>query len=306
MTSDQILAGKHILITGAGRGLGEAYARAAAAEGARVVVSDINAESAEAVAESINRDGGEALAIAADVTDWDSCQRLVALAVERFGKLDGLVNNAGYLETVTAGQETAEHIRRHVDINVCGTYFMSVHGLAAMEGSGSIVNVTSGAVAGLRMMSAYAAAKAAIASLTFAWATEFGAAGGNIRVNAMAPHADTPMMTTGTEAYTKFFGGNPVAPPPSTNAPVVLYLLSDLSKGVNGQVVRFANGHDLMVLSHPAIVDSALTRETWTPLDVSAAFDDVLRDRMQPCGQLTYVDSRSIDPELTEFAGASQ
>ena len=60
MTSDRILAGKHVLITGAGRGLGEAYARAAAAEGARVVVSDINAESAEAVAESINREGGEA------------------------------------------------------------------------------------------------------------------------------------------------------------------------------------------------------------------------------------------------------
>ncbi len=123
-------------------------------------------------------------------------------------------------------------------------------------------------MAGLRMMSAYAAAKAAIASLTFAWATEFGAdGGGDIRVNAMAPHADTPpMMTAGTEAYTKFFGGNPrCTPPPSTNAPVVLYLLSDLSKGVNGQVVRFANGHDLMLLSHPAIVDSALTRETWTP-----------------------------------------
>lgn len=306
MTSDQILAGKHVLITGAGRGLGEAYARAAAAEGARVVVSDINAESAVAVAESINREGGEALAVAADVTDWDSCQRLVSAAVERFGKLDGLVNNAGYLETVTAGQETHEHIRRHVDINVCGTYFMSVHGLAAMEGRGSIVNVTSGAVVGLRMMSAYAAAKAAIASLTFAWATEFGAEGGGIRVNAMAPHADTPMMTAGTEAYTKFFGGNPVAPPPSTNAPVVLYLLSDLSKGVNGQVVRFANGHDLMLLSHPAIVDSALTRQTWTPLDVSAAFDDVLRARMQPCGQLTYMDSRSAEPELTEFAGVSQ
>ncbi|MFP3579304.1 SDR family NAD(P)-dependent oxidoreductase [Arthrobacter sp. SIMBA_036] len=304
MTSDRILAGKHVLITGAGRGLGEAYARAAAAEGARVVVSDINAESAEAVAESINREGGEALAVAADVTDWDSCQRLVAAAVERFGKLDGLVNNAGYLETVTAGQETQEHIRRHVDINVCGTYFMSVHGLAAMEGRGSIVNVTSGAVAGLRMMSAYAAAKAAIASLTFAWATEFDGKG--VRVNAMAPHADTPMMTAGTEAYTKFFGGSPVAPPPSTNAPVVLYLLSDLSEGVNGQVVRLANGRDLMLLSHPGILDAPLTRESWTPRDVNAAFDDVLRAKMQPSGQLIYTDSHSPSPDLIEFAGANQ
>jgi hypothetical protein len=61
-----------------------------------------------------------------------------------------------------------------------------------------------------------------------------------------------------------------------------------------------------MLLSHPAIVDSALTRETWTALDVSAAFDDVLRARMQPCGQLTYMDSRITEPELTEFAGVSQ
>lgn len=304
MTITRILEGKHILITGAGRGLGEAYARAAAAEGARVVISDVNAEAVEAVAQSINREGGEALAVVADVTDWDSCRRLVSAAVDRFGKLDGLVNNAGYLETVTAGEETEAHIRRHIDINVIGTYFMSVHGLAAMEGRGSIVNVTSGAIAGLRMMSAYSAAKGAIASLTYAWATEFGAEGGAVRVNAMAPHADTPMMAAGTAAYTKFFGGNAVAPPPSTNAPVVVYLLSDLSDGVNGQVVRLANGHELMLLSHPAVVDSALTRESWTALDVSAAFDDVLRARMQPYGQLAFTNSRITEPELTEFAGA--
>ena len=302
----RILDGKHILITGAGRGLGEAYARAAVAEGARVVISDINAESVQAVAESINREGGEALAVVADVTDWDSCERLVAAAVDRFGKLDGLVNNAGYLDPVTAGQETETHIRRHIDIGVYGTYFMSVHGLAAMEGRGSIVNVTSAAQVGLRMMSAYAAAKGAIASLTFAWANEFGAEGGAIRVNAMAPHADTPMMATGTAAYTKYFGGNAVAPPPSTNAPVVVYLLSDLSEGVNGQVVRLANGRELMLMSHPTVVDSPLTRESWTALDVSAAFDDVLRAKMQPYGQLTYTDTRFIEPELIEFEGVRQ
>ena len=303
MTGEKNLDGKHVLITGAGRGLGEAYARAVAAEGARVTISDINADGVEAVAESIRRDGGDALAVEADVADWNSCRRLISAAVASFGKLDGLVNNAGYLETVTAGTETEAHIRRHLDVNIVGTYFMSVHGLAAMEGRGSIVNVTSGAQVGLRMMSAYAAAKGAIASLTYAWANEFGAQGGAIRVNAMAPHADTPMMTTGTAAYTKFFGGNPVAPPPSSNAPVVIYLLSDLSAGVNGQVVRLANGRDLMLMSHPAVVESPLTRDSWTVLDVDAAFNDVLRARLQPYGHLVYTNSDFIEPELTEFGG---
>jgi NAD(P)-dependent dehydrogenase (short-subunit alcohol dehydrogenase family) len=301
MTTTGVLDGKHILITGAGRGLGEAYARAAVAEGARVAISDINAEAVEAVAESINEAGGEALAVVSDVTDWDSCEKLVASAVQRFGKLDGLVNNAGYLNPVTAGTETEADIRRHIDIGVYGTYFMSVHGLAAMQGTGSIVNVTSAAQVGLRMMSAYAAAKGAVASLTYAWANEFGAQGGEIRVNAMAPHASTPMMDAGTAAYTKFFGGQAVAPPPETNAPVVIYLLSDLSKGINGQVVRLANGRELHLMTHPQVLDQPLTRESWTVQDVKHAFDEVFRNRLQPYGVLTYTDARPLDPGVVEF-----
>lgn len=305
MTRTGVLQGKHVLITGAGRGLGEAYARAAAAEGARVVISDINAEAVEAVAASINDAGGEALAVISDVTDWDSCERLVAAAVERFGKLDGLVNNAGYLNPVVAGTETEADIRRHIDIGVYGTYFMSVHGLAAMQGSGSIVNVTSGAQVGLRMMSAYAAAKGAVASLTYAWANEFGAQGGDIRVNAMAPHASTPMMDAGTAAYTKYFGGQAVAPPPATNAPVVLYLLSDLSKGVNGQVVRLANGRELHLMTHPQVLDQPLTRDSWTVQDVERAFEDVFRDRLQPYGTLTNTDARLVEPGVVAFDPAT-
>ncbi|KPI00334.1 short-chain dehydrogenase/reductase SDR [Actinobacteria bacterium OK006] len=305
MTSTGVLQGKHVIITGAGRGLGEAYARAAVAEGARVVISDINAEAVEAVAASISDAGGVALAVVADVTDWDSCERLVAVAVERFGKLDGLVNNAGYLNPAIAGTETEADIRRHIDIGVYGTYFMSVHGLAAMQGSGSIVNVTSGAQVGLRMMSAYAAAKGAVASLTYAWANEFGAQGGDIRVNAMAPHASTPMMDAGTAAYTKYFGGQAVAPPPATNAPVVLYLLSDLSKGVNGQVVRLANGRDLHLMTHPQILDQPLTRDSWSVQDVQRAFDNVFRDRQQPYGTLTNTDARLIKPGVVAFDPAT-
>ena len=301
--SSRLLEGKHVIITGAGRGLGEAYAYAAAEEGARVVVSDIDAASAESVAEAISRGGGDAIAVPADVTSWDDCARLVSTAVGRYGKVDGLVNNAGYLETITAGEENEAHIRRHIEVGLYGTYFMSVHALPAMGGRGSIVNVTSGAMAGLRMMSAYAASKGAIASLTFAWATEFEAQGGFIRVNAIGPHADTPMMATGTEAYTAFFGGAPVAPPPSTNAPVVVYLLSDLSEGVNGQIVRIANGSDLMVISHPSIVDSALVRETWSTLDVHDAFNEVLRSRMQTNGQLNYARVEPIEPTRVEFSG---
>ncbi|MET9014910.1 SDR family oxidoreductase [Streptomyces olivaceoviridis] len=305
MTSTGVLRGKHVLITGAGRGLGEAYARAAATEGARVVMSDINAEAVEAVAASINDAGGEALAVVSDVTDWDSCEKLVAAAVERFGKLDGLVNNAGYLNPVVAGTETEADIRRHIDIGVYGTYFMSVHGLSAMQGSGSIVNVTSGAQVGLRMMSAYAAAKGAVASLTYAWANEFAAQGGDIRVNAMAPHASTPMMDAGTAAYTKYFGGQAVAPPPATNAPVVLYLLSDLSKGVNGQVVRLANGRELHLMTHPQVLDQPLTRDSWTVQDVERAFDEVFRHRLQPFGILTNTDARLIEPGVVAFDPAT-
>ena len=90
-----VLQGKAVVITGSGRGIGAATAARAARLGARVVVNDVDGDVAEATAAAIRAAGGEAVAIAADITQWDEAGRLIAGCVEAFGRIDGLVNNAG-------------------------------------------------------------------------------------------------------------------------------------------------------------------------------------------------------------------
>jgi 3-oxoacyl-[acyl-carrier protein] reductase len=185
------LAGKVALITGAGRGFGRAIALAFAREGARVAANYLGSQAgAEAVVAEARRLGVEAVALRGDVAREDDVKALVAATLERFGRLDVLVNNAGIMVRAPMLAVPAEECRRMFDVNVTGTMLCSRHALPAMieRKGGRIINLSSQlaqrAVGG-GGFAAYAATKGAIESLTRALAAEVGAHG--ITVNAIAP-----------------------------------------------------------------------------------------------------------------------
>ena len=186
------LAGKVALITGAGRGFGRAIALAFAREGARVAANYLGSQAgAEAMVAEAGRLGVEAVALRGDVAREDDVKALVAATLERFGRLDVLVNNAGIMVRAPMLAVPAEECRRMFDVNVTGTMLCSRHALPAMieRKGGRIINLSSQlaqrAVGGGGGFAAYAATKGAIESLTRALAAEVGAHG--ITVNAIAP-----------------------------------------------------------------------------------------------------------------------
>jgi 3-oxoacyl-[acyl-carrier protein] reductase len=192
------LAGKVALITGAGRGFGRAIALTFAREGARVAANYLGSRAgAEEVAAEAGRLGTEAVALRGDVAREDDVKALVAATLERFGRLDVLVNNAGIMVRGPMLAVPAEECRRMFDVNVTGTMLCTRHALPAMveRKGGRIINLSSQlaqrAVGG-GGFAAYAATKGAIESLTRALAAEVGVHG--ITVNAIAPGGiDTDM-----------------------------------------------------------------------------------------------------------------
>lgn len=141
------VAGKSIVITGAGGGFGELVARKAAARGARVTLGDVNTAGAEAVAGQIREAGGEALARQVDVTDLDAVKALVSAAVSAFGQVDVMINNAGLMPLAFFSDHEAAHLAWHraIDVNIKGVLngMIAAHDPMMEKGSGQIVNVSS-------------------------------------------------------------------------------------------------------------------------------------------------------------------
>jgi NAD(P)-dependent dehydrogenase (short-subunit alcohol dehydrogenase family) len=264
-----LLGGRAVVITGAGRGLGRAFARHAAASGAAVVVNDVDAEPARETVAAIEAAGGTAVPSIGSVTDADYARALIALCCKRFGKLDGLVNNAaiGY-HARPWEDDDAERTRALVETNVLGPLHCGTAAAKVMiaQGNGVLVNVTSGSMIGQRGAAAYSASKGAVASMTYSWAADLARHG--VRVNAVSPIAWTRLMAADPN-------GNPEAHPPERVAPLVTYLLSDLSAGVTGQVLRLADGH-LHAVRQPAIIRPVLHQDVWTPEEIAAAVDGEL------------------------------
>lgn len=263
---DGALAGKAILITGAGRGLGRAYALDAARHGAKVMVADVDPVTAADTAAAIEAAGGTAGSIAGSVADWDEAGAQVAATVDAFGAIDGLVNNAGVLPIGAPWDNDEAALRAVVEVNLLGTMFCGVQAMRRMRerGGGAIVNVTSGTHLGLYPdLSAYGATKGGVASLTYGWATHGAEAG--IRVNAISPLARTPME----ESFSK---DKVIGPPPEVVAPAVSYLLSDRAAAVNGQIVR-VDGSALSLLRRPAYSTAKVEGEHFTFEEIAAAFD---------------------------------
>lgn len=240
-----LLDGKAALVTGGGNGIGRATALAMAREGARVVVADIETESAEATVAAINDAGGQAIARIGDLTQAADVEALIATVLSAYGRLDCAFNNAGIApyQLGMQGRKTAEWeesaFDRMIEINLKSVWLCMKHELPAMQatGGGSIVNTASIAgLVGLRVSSAYVAAKHAVIGLTKAAALEYGT--DNIRINAVCPgYVETRMTTTSRG----IFGDHLVNSTPLGRlgtspeiAELVVWLCSDRASFVHG------------------------------------------------------------------------
>lgn len=274
------LAGRAVVITGAGRGLGRAFAHDAAKSGAGVVVDDVDHEAAAAVAEEIRGLGGRAVDVGWSVADWEGAAAIVDKCVSEFGRIDGIVTNAGTFHICDPWEDDQEHIDSQIAVNVTGAIYCGVHAMRAMKeagNGGAILNVTSGAQAGDACEATYSASKGAVASLTYSWAVDLLPFG--IRVNAIAPVADTRMLE-----LTRQHRPSPVTWPPERCAPLATYLLSDRARHITGQVVRLFD-RQLAVMSHPTLAAAEERESPWTFTDIDAALSSgELRTALQPIG----------------------
>jgi NAD(P)-dependent dehydrogenase (short-subunit alcohol dehydrogenase family) len=226
-----VLEGKVALITGASQGLGRALALAFAREGARVVVNARSEESVRPIAGEVEEAGGEVLAVAADVSKDSDVKRLVDETVERFGRIDVLVNNAGLLgPRVAIADYPEDEWRRVIDANLTGPFLVSRAAIPHLSEGASIINLVSGvSVEGRAEWGAYSVSKFGLEGLNQILAAELAERG--VRVNAVDPGGMRTDMRAA--AYPEEDPQTRITP--EENTAVFVYLASDESQGVTGE-----------------------------------------------------------------------
>jgi NAD(P)-dependent dehydrogenase (short-subunit alcohol dehydrogenase family) len=288
------LTGKSVVVTGGARGLGAAYAKAIIAEGGNLVLNDIDEAPCLDLAGQLKAAGGRVAAHIGDVASWDFAGDLIERSVEEFGRIDGLVNNAGTLVISPIEEHDGNSFRKQIEANLIGSGNCGLHALKKMlaQGHGSVVNTLSGAQAGSPFRCAYSAATAGISGLTSSWAAE--CAGRGVRINAIGPIAYTREFDYSESIFGRLYeqGRYPKQAwdnrnrqkqyTPEQNAPMVVFLLSDASEQLNGQIMRL-EGKSLMLLTRPVARAPMLT-DDWTVEKIEQAFAGPLKDATVPLG----------------------
>ena len=243
------LAGKVALVTGASKGIGAAIASALGAAGASVVVNYASSRSgADAVVARITQTGGQAVAVQGDVADAQQAKALVAAAVERFGRLDIVVNNSGVYEAAPLEDVTPAHFHRHFDINVLGLLQVTQAALPHLGQGASVINIGSTVSAmeppGLVV---YTATKGAVDAITGVLSRELGPRG--IRVNSINPGmVDTEGAQTagfiGSPMQTQIVAQTPLGRvgAPDDIADVAVFLASDAARWLTGERIKAGGG----------------------------------------------------------------
>ncbi|TXS91317.1 SDR family NAD(P)-dependent oxidoreductase [Parahaliea maris] len=248
----EICEGRVVIITGAGGGLGAAHAKVLASEGAKVIVNDINEEAAAAVVEEIKAAGGEAAVNTSDITNYDDSLNAVKQAIDTFGGLHAVVNNAGVNRDRMFASMTEQEWDAIMAVHLKGHFCISSHAVHYWRGQSKageavdarIINTTSGAgLQGSVGQSNYAAAKAGIAALTLNQAVELARYG--ITANAIAPSARTGMTTAVPEMAQRMArpeDGSFDHFAPENVSVLVAFLASAESAGVTGKVFESEGG----------------------------------------------------------------
>ena len=271
-----------VIVTGAGGGLGAAHARVLASEGAAVLVNDINTEAARAVVNEITAAGGLAVVNESDITNYESSGQAVAQAVETFGDLTGVVNNAGNnrdrmfasLSEADWDQVMAVHLKGHFCIASHAVQYWRHQSKLGNAVSGRLINTTSGAgLQGSIGQSNYAAAKAGIAALTLNQAAELGRYG--VTANAICPVARTG-MTTAVPAMAERMAapddGSFDHFAPENVSSVVTWLCSERSGHVTGQIIE-AEGGRIAIADGWRSTEGVDKGSRWAPADVGTALE---------------------------------
>ena len=276
MSAKKMLDGKVVIVTGAGRGIGRGLAMALADAGAKVVVNDLGASAggegddtspATEVVEEITAAGGEAVANFNSVAEWDGAHEIVQSAIDTFGRVDGLVNNAGILRDAIFHKMTEENFDIVLNVHLKGSFNMS-RACAPhfrQQESGSVVHMTStSALIGNLGQANYMSAKLGIVGLSKSIALDM--ARYNVRSNCISPFAwsrlfgkvpsDTPEQKARLEKIKEMT--------PEKIAPLATALLSDAASDVTGQIFAVRN-NEIFLMSQSRPIRTAHTADGWTP-----------------------------------------
>lgn len=276
MSRQPLLQDKVIVVTGAGRGIGRSIAMLAAQHGARVVVNDLGGAEdgsgasqspADEVVDAIKAAGGDAVSSYASVTDWDAAHEIIDLAVNYFGRIDAVVNNAGNLRDAIFHKMTEEDFDAVLNVHLKGTFNVSRAAATHFRGqtSGAFVNMTStSGLIGNFGQANYAAAKMGIVGLSKSMALDMNRF--RVRSNCIAPFAWSRLIgtipTNTEEEQARVAKIQQMTP--DKIAPLAVALCSDAAQDVTGQVFGVRN-NEIFLFNQPRPIRFAHSSEGWTP-----------------------------------------
>jgi NAD(P)-dependent dehydrogenase (short-subunit alcohol dehydrogenase family) len=289
-----LVEGKVIVVTGAGGGIGREFALALAAEGAKVVVNDIGANlsgegaddsPAQTVVGEIKAAGGEAIASFDSVSEPGSASRIVQAALDNYGRIDGVINNAGILRDRVFAKMTPDEFDAVIKVHLSGAFYVAraAANYFKEQGSGSYIHMTSTAgLYGNFGQANYMAAKTGITGLSKSIAIEMGRYG--VRSNCIAPAAWSRMISgikIESEEQRRNVELLKTKTAAKTIAPIAVYLQSDAAKDINGQIF-YVRGNEIMIFRQFEVARSVHRGEGWTPQSIIDHCIPALKPSMSP------------------------